>query len=177
MLSSTLRRSFAVRATVLAGAVLAFALLGASAALADTGGTNRPFQATLSGSSVADFSTLSTGSLVQDLTGNESHLGRVTVHDTGAFTLTGPKSFTFSGTEVVTAANGDQLFEAFSGSGSTDAEGNLTSQAVLTVTGGTGRFADASGEQTVTVHGPDASLSGTTLTRTITESITGTISY
>ena len=174
MLSSTLRRSFAVRATVLAGAVLAFALLGAPAALADTGGTNRPFQGTLSGSSVAD---LSTGSLVQDLTGNESHLGRVTVHDTGAFTLTGPKSFTFSGTEVVTAANGDQLFEAFSGSGSTDAEGNLTSQAVLTVTGGTGRFADASGEQTVTVHGPDASLSGTTLTRTITESITGTISY
>ena len=174
MLSSTLRRSFAVRATVLAGAVLAFALLGASAALADTGGTNRPFQATLSGSSAAD---LSTGSLVQDLTGNESHLGRVTVHDTGTFTLTGPKSFTFSGTEVVTAANGDQLFEAFSGSGSTDAEGNLTSQAVLTVTGGTGRFADASGEQTVTVHGPDAPLIGTTLTRTITESITGTISY
>lgn len=174
MLGSTLRPSFAVRATVLAGAVLALALLGASPALADSGGTNRQFKGTVSGPRVFD---LSTGSFVADLTGNESHLGRVTQDLTGTVIVTGLNSFTVRGTGIVTAANGSKLFTAFSGSGTIDATGGTAGQSAVTVTGGTGRFAGASGEQTDTFSAPPGSLNGTTLTGPITDSFTGTISY
>ena len=174
MLGPTIRRSFAIGATLLAGAVLALALLGGSAALADTGGTNRPFKGTVSGPRLFD---LSTGSFVADLTGTESHLGRVTYDITGTVIVTGLNSFTVSGTGGVTAANGDQLFTAFSGSGTIDAAGGTAGQSAITVTGGTGRFAGASGEQTDRFSAPPGSLNGTTLTGPITDSFTGTISY
>lgn len=174
MVSSTLRRGFAVKVVAVPCVVLAFAALGASGAVAQTGGTNRPIKGTVSGPSVLD---LSTGSFVQDLKGTESHLGRVTAHQTGTLTPTGPNAFSVSGTGVLTAANGDELFTAFSGSGTADAAGNVQGHTAITITGGTGRFAGASGAETGTFSTPPGSLSGTTLTSTLTNSIKGTISY
>jgi hypothetical protein len=104
------------------------------------------------------------------LKGNESHLGRVTFDDTGTITPTGPTSFDLSGSAVTTAANGDKLFESFTGSGTVDAMGNTHGQTTWTITGGTGRFAGASG----TASGP---FTGSTATSTVSGSFKGTISY
>lgn len=174
MVSSTLRRGFAAKAVAVACVALAFAALGASGAVAHKGGTNRPIKGTVSGTNVFD---LSTGSSVQDLKGTESHLGRVTAHQTGTLTFTGPNSFNVSGTGVLTAANGDELFTAFSGSGTTDSALNVQGHTAITITGGTGRFTGASGAEAGTFSAPPGVFSGPTLTSTLTISIKGAISY
>jgi hypothetical protein len=58
---------------------------------------------------------------------------------------------TFTGTRVFVAANGDQLFADVAGAftSATTAEGTLT------ITGGTGRFLNASGEADFEVVSPD----------------------
>lgn len=175
------RRGFAAKAVILASVVLACAVFGASGAVAHKGGasekagqrgtlahkegSNRPWKGKLSGSSV-----LTGLSFVQHLKGNESHLGRVTVDDTGTVTPTGATSFNISGSGVTTAANGDKLFLSFTGSGTIDATGNTQGQTTWTITGGTGRFADASG----TGSGP---FTGSIVTSTLSGSFKGTISY
>src|SRR4051794_11778384 len=72
--------------------------------------------------------------------GEATHLGRYT--RTEDLFLHGDGSF--HGTVVFTAANGDQLFVEFTGgfTSPTMAAGTYT------ITGGTGRFSDASGEAT-----------------------------
>lgn len=167
MLGSALRWRVGLNALVLPCVVVALAILGASSAGAHKGGTNRPWKGHVSGSSVVN---LSTGALTQDLKGQESHLGRVTVHNTGMVMATGPTTFTVTGTGVATAANGAELFTSFTASGTVDAAGNTLGHTVITVTGGTGRFAHASGTAT-------GSFAGSTVKSTITNSFTGTISY
>jgi hypothetical protein len=174
MVSSTLRRGFAIKALALAGVVLVFAALGASAAVAKKGGTNRPIKTTASGTSVLN---LRAGAFVQDLKGHESHLGRITIHNTGTITVTSPTSFTLSGSGVTVAANGAKLFETFSGSGTNDAAGNLQGQVVVTFTGGTRRFTGASGVETGTFSAPPGTNNGTTLTSILSDSLKGTINY
>jgi hypothetical protein len=159
---------------VVAGVVFAFAALGASVAVAGAGGTSRPIKGSTSGTSVLD---LSTGAFVQNLTGNESHLGKVTVHNIGAIVLTGPNSFTVTGTGVTTAANGDELFGTFSGSATIDAAGNVSGTTTITLSGGTGRFTSASGVETGSFSTPPGSITGNTLTSTISNALAGTISY
>ena len=78
-------------------------------------------------------------------TGQASHLGR--------FTLEIPHVVNFAtrsatGTMTLTAANGDTLTASFTGQ-SQIAEPLVTIVETATVTGGTGRFADASGSFTV----------------------------
>ncbi len=165
MLGSALRRG--LKAVILPCLVAALALLGASAAIAKKHGTNRPWKGHLCGSSVLNSST---GAFVQDLRGQETHLGRVTVQQTGTTIPTGPTTFTLSGTGVGTAANGAQLFVSFTGSGTIDAAGHTQGSTAITITGGTGRFTHASGSAT-------GSFTGSAVNSTICTSWKGTISY
>ena len=88
------------------------------------------------------------------------HLGRATAtaEETATFTATGP---IISNTTTYTAANGDQLFVAFSGSGTLPDQNLVVSvSGTETVTGGTGRFAGATGSLSRTGLVSTASLSG-----------------
>jgi hypothetical protein len=175
MFSSMLRRGFSRAAVVLAGLVLVAAALGPSAAVAKTGGTDRPLKDRESGTTVLD---LVTGAFVSDTTGIASHLGRASSHFDGVVTATGPDSFTVSGSSVTVAANGDQLFGTFSGTGTTDAAGNSQGQVTTTFTGGTGRFANTSGSATGPFSQVLTSTDGTTTATYATSySLRGTISY
>jgi hypothetical protein len=172
--SSTLKRGFSPIVLVLAGLVLALAALGPSAAVAKQGGTDRPISETASGTNVIDVAT---GAFVVDVAGTESHLGTVTAHYTGVATPTGPTTISISGTGVEVAANGDRLYLALSGSATLDAAFNAQGTLVNTFTGGTGRFAHASGSEAGTLSMATRSFDGATLTSAIRLSLTGTVGY
>jgi hypothetical protein len=72
------------------------------------------------------------------------HLGRAigSAEETSTFTATGP---VITNSTTYTAANGDQVFVTFSGTGTLPVNGVVTFSGTETVTGGTGRFAGASG--------------------------------
>ena len=77
-----------------------------------------------------------------EATGNATHLGNFTLavpHQVNPGTRTGTGSYEFD------AANGDTMFATFSGSGTLIAPGVLHLVEIATITGGTGRFANASG--------------------------------
>lgn len=78
-------------------------------------------------------------------TGIASHMGNSTFEATSYVTVAFPPPFAVSGTRTITAANGDKLYTSFTGT-STPVIGGING-AVLheTITGGTGRFANASG--------------------------------
>jgi hypothetical protein len=72
------------------------------------------------------------------------HLGRTTASAEQIVIFTGPTTTTASNTTTYTAANGDQLFAHWTGT-STSSGPEITFSGPETYTGGTGRFADASG--------------------------------
>jgi hypothetical protein len=79
-----------------------------------------------------------------------SHLGTLTAHSLLQFTITGGNTDSFTGTETDAARNGDKLFSTFTGSG-TFTPTTAESTEVNTITGGTGRFAEARGTFTYTI--------------------------
>jgi hypothetical protein len=97
------------------------------------------------------------------------HLGRTTARAEQIVIFTSPTTATASNTTTYTAANGDQLFSAWTGT-STSVGPNITFSGPATFAGGTGRFADASGS---------AWISGTASFVTNTGQFTqaGTLSY
>ena len=92
-------------------------------------------------------------------------------------TPTGPSTFTIAGSLTLTAANGDQQFGDFSGSGMNDGSGGSTGTTATTITGGTGRFTGASGSVSGPFTQTPISMSATTATFATTFSLRGTISY
>ena len=78
--------------------------------------------------------------------GNATHLGRFTVEIPH---VVNPTNRTSTGTYEFTAANGDTLTAAFAGQSTLTAPGVLSVVDTATITGGTGRFADATGIFTV----------------------------
>ena len=79
-------------------------------------------------------------------TGNATHLGRFTVEIPHVVNTTNRTS---TGTYEFTAANGDTLTAGFTGQATLTAPGVLSIVETATITGGTGRFADATGSFTV----------------------------
>lgn len=104
------------------------------------GGSELPFKGTYEG--VEKVVTATEHQLI-DATGNATHLGRFTV--TAAWTV-GPAGG--SGTSTWTAANGDELYTSFTRHG-VPAPPTITFTEIHTITGGSGRFAGASGTFTV----------------------------
>jgi hypothetical protein len=100
-----------------------------------------------------------------------AHLGRTTAVAEQIVIATGPTTQVASNTTVYTAANGDQLFATWSGSSTFDPTTfNVVFSGPETYTGGTGRFAQASGS---------AFISGTASLSANTGEFTseGTLSY
>ena len=117
---------------------------------------------------------LATGTGISDGSGHITHLGAFTFHnDFTGFTITGD-TFSWTQTATIVAANGDEIFATAVGTG-TLSTGEAT--LVSTFTGGTGRFADASGTLTTRISSVIVSQVGTTITSEDTETHTGTISY
>ncbi len=138
-----------LRVLLLAGQDLAFALLGSGRTRPPIGGSERPCTGSFSGSSAHD---LATGEFHSIWTGEASHFGISNLEQQAQLTRAGPATFAFSGTWTLTAANGDQLCGTAAGtldlSDATHGKGLID----CTATGGTGRFAEASGTFTITIH-------------------------
>ena len=157
--------------------VLAVVVLLGAVAVAPAGATAaapvRPFQATFQ-LQVVGITPINDFSWYEKQTGlgNATHLGLSTItHDpllvdisaigtTGCLTLSGP------GTMV--AFNGDQLNFTMAGSPCPTADGHIPGTFEYTVTGGTGRFAGATGSGT---------MDGDFFNGVITEIYTGTLAY
>ena len=152
-------------------ALLAVAALSPAAALGKAGGTDRPVRGTSTSTTTVN---LATGTGISDGSGQVSHLGAFTFHnDFTGFTVTGD-TFSWTQTATIVAANGDEIFATAVGTG-TLSTGEAT--LVSTFTGGTGRFADASGTLTTSISSVIISQVGTTITSEDTEIHTGQISY
>lgn len=135
-------------ATVLLAALTAFAVTSAAA---DTGGTDRPFAGTLAGSAIAvpDLSCpFPPGVRTHpEASGVASHLGLVSMTSSHCPLLDGRS---VDGHMTLVAANGDELYMTYEGV--SDPVGIPAPGTVITFTsdnvivGGTGRFANATGE-------------------------------
>jgi hypothetical protein len=159
--------------------LLALAILAPGAAVAKPGGTDRPWKGKGSGTTTFSIATTPFPGSTEG-TARVSHLGKTSYSSNFAVTLTGPNTFTITGTQTLVAANGDMLFLSFTGTGTFTPFGTgQTSEAMLTytVTGGTGRFDDASGTLTGTVSTNVVSVDGSTATGTHTFTAKGKISY
>ena len=160
------------RMIFLSSLVLAVAALSPAAALGAANGTDRPVSGKSTSTTTVDPVA---GTGVSDGSGQISHLGAFTFHnDFTSFTLTGPDTFSFTLTASIVAANGDVIFTTATGTGTLTATGSEATL-VSTITGGTGRFVDASG--TITSSIISVNVPGMPGTSNDTEIHTGQMSY
>ena len=150
---------------------LVLAALAPTSALAKAGGTDRPISAGGPGSTTAN---LATETFVFEFSGTGSHLGKFTATADGTIVPTGPGTFALSGNAILVAANGDQL----TATATATVTVNGPVSGVASITGGTGRFEDASG--TLILEDPQeklVSFDGVTAVFTGEPTLTGRISY
>ena len=154
--------------------LVAFAAVSPAAALAKAKGTSRPMNGTGSSTTIVDLAT-GTGDVAGG--GRVSHLGKFKfTNDITSFTLTGADTFRLTLTAIIVAANGDRICTAATGKGKltpTRSETTLVSK----ITGGTGRFARASGTLTSKISSEIVSTAGTITTSRDSEIHRGRISY
>jgi hypothetical protein len=153
---------------------LALATVSPGSGLAAAGGANRPLKGSMSGT----FSlNPATGAVTGDARGKNSHLGESALHFEGTVAPTAEEG-TYAGSAAVTlvAANGDRLTGTAEVTSTATATGRTTS-VVMEVTGGTGRFAHASGTLRVICLSEDYSRAGQLLVSEIECTATGQISY
>jgi hypothetical protein len=170
------RRTLAAAPTVVLS-LIALIALSADPALAATGGTDRPYRASGTATSSLDVSTFKFR--IQG-TANVAHLGRSTSLSTGSLTGGTLGCTSSSYTSTLTAANGDTVTsESESTSCPVEGTNEFTIVSSDTITGGTGRFAGATGSATTTgIATPDPSKSSAgTLVFDDTFTSSGTISY
>ena len=162
------------RLILLSSLVLAVAALSQGTALGAANGTDRP----LTGKSTSTTTVNpAAGTGVSDGSGQVSHIGAFTFHnDFVGFTVTG-NTFNWTQTATIVAANGDEIFATAVGTGTLLPNNTSEATLVSTFTGGTGRFADASGTLTTNISSVTDSIVGTTITSHDTEIHTGQISY
>jgi hypothetical protein len=164
------------RLIFLASLVLAVAAMSPSAALAAAHGTNRPLTGTATGSTTLTFIAPGVADATSGFTGHLSHLGAETGQDELTIIATSASTFAYTGTRTFVAANGDEVFSAITGSG-TFTPTTAQSTEKDTITGGTGRFAGASGTYTDTVSFIVVSASATSETLRFAVVTQGQISY
>ena len=136
-----------------------------SGAAAKSAGHDVPFKGRLDGAYILSFPSPSTLLVTGSGTGNATHFGQFTFeYDEVVDLATGSGT----GTYEFTAANGDTLSASWTGFGLPTPDPNVllvVENAIIT--GGTGRFADASGSFTVerlfnfTTNAGDGSFEGT----------------
>jgi hypothetical protein len=147
-----------IRHRLLVGLVAALAVSLASVAVS-AAAAERPFKGTVN---AVETGTIvgPTRFLVRDGGGTATHLGKYTEHITMQINLPTRHSM---GAATFTAANGDTLTATVDGQATPASPGVLSIVEVYTVTGGTGRFADATGTFTMesTVNQATGLSSGT----------------
>ena len=141
--------------------------LGGAAGTQANGGSALPFKGQLQSTErVVSMPDDNTAVRHLDGTGNATHLGQFTLSaDFTVIMSTGNAT----GTATWTAANGDQLRAIVAGHGDIVEFPTVTITETHTITGGTGRFANASGIMTI-------ERSANILTGASTGSLSGTIS-
>ena len=174
MFRPTLKRGSSRKVIALAGLVLVLAVLSPASALANAGGTDRPIKGAGTGTISLDPAT---GAFTGVVPGVGSHLGDITVHIEGVGARAADGTFAGSGTATLVAANGDQVTGTITLTQTALPDGHTTTTVVLTITGGTGRFADASGTLTVTCQSGPPSHVGAMLLIKADCKFTGRISY
>jgi|tagenome__1003787_1003787.scaffolds.fasta_scaffold20788135_2 hypothetical protein len=174
MVTSTRTWGASRKAGALIGLVLAIAVLNPASAPADAGGTDRPIKG-------AGMGTISihpaTGTFTGDVPGVSSHLGAITVHIEGVGAPVADGTFAGTGTATIVAANGEEVTGTITVTQAALADGHTTTTVVVRITGGTGRFADASGTLTVVCESGPPSLVGATLVINDVCAFRGLISY
>jgi hypothetical protein len=159
---------------MLAGLALALVALSPASAPAKAGGTDRPYKGTFSGTVSVNLQTLE---ITSDATGVAAHLGKYATSLEGAIAIT-PEGTTGSGTQTIVAANGDQGTGTFTlSTPGLPTDPGHTTTLVTTVTGGTGRFSDASGTLTSLSHVSPLSVDGVMLLNSFEGTTRGRISY
>jgi hypothetical protein len=162
---------------LLIGLVLALAALAPASAPAKAGGTDRPVKGTVAGDVTVPVPSLQ---LTTDVSGVMTHLGNYTGHFEGSAEIVGGRTLG-EGTFTVVAANGDDLTGTFTLNGALPSGASHSLTVVITVAGGSGRFADASGTITAPlVATPSCFLEPAcpgALVETLEGQLTGLISY
>jgi hypothetical protein len=133
-----------IRHPLLVGLVVAFAIslaIGAASAVA----AETPFKGTVSAVETGTV-VFPTRFLDREGTGTATYLGRYTVHVTMVINL---PTLSSTGAATFTAANGDTLLATVAGQATRTGPTTLSIVEVYTITGGTGRFADATGSFTL----------------------------
>jgi hypothetical protein len=161
------------RLLVLSSLVLGVAALSPAATLGAANGTDRPLRGAVSATTTVNVAT---GAVTENASGELSHLGAVTIHVDGRSSRTG-NSIAGSGTSTLTAANGDQLFATFTSTGTFTSRTTIELTFVVTIIGGTGRFADASGMFTISASSVVVSIVGPNVTTQDSGTFEGQISY
>ncbi len=157
---------------ILVGVLLAVTALSQPTAPAEHG-TARPFTGMGTGTTTLN---LATGAVTAEFTVHGSPLGAGTGSEDLTVTPTGPGTFTYTGTRTFLAANGDKVFSAITGRG-TFTRTTAHSTETDTITGGTGRFAGASGTYRDTVSFVVVSVTGPIQTSRFTAAAQGQIRY
>lgn len=162
---------------LLSSLVLGVGLISPASALAAAGGTNLPLRGTATGTATGNVAP---GAGTTEVAGQASLLGAFTASGPFQYVATGgPPVIPYDLTGAVTfvAANGDELFGTVTGTGTINTLiGQSDGTNVVTITGGTGRFADASGSLNETYTNP-FTVVGTNVTGSITETFDGRVSF
>ena len=125
---------------VIAVAAVSLTIIAASAVAAET-----PFKGTVNADETVVPSP-PTASLTRDGTGTATYLGRYSEHILMTINL---PTLSSTGTATFTSANGDTLTATVIGQATRTGPTTLSIVEVYTITGGTGRFADATGSFTL----------------------------
>ena len=161
------------KAIMIAGLILALGVLAPVGALGKAGGTDRPFKGTASGNV-----TVRLGAplhLTIDINGVATHFGKYRTHIDADGTIIGGEVVAH-GTFTIVAANGDRQTGTTTITGPLPSGNVHVSTAVLTITGGTGRFADASGTITSVNLVTPTCFAGPSCPGLITETLVGRLS-
>lgn len=160
------------KALVLAGLILVKLPLAATAVLGTP--KRKARRVLLSGSGISTSDSESRTFVVL-ATGDVGRLRRLTLKAQGMFAPT-DSILAFTGAATLVADNGDELTGTLEGTSTPLArEGDATF--LLTITGGSGRFQNASGTMNVIAHGALTSTHGTLLVYYNQFTGSGTLSY
>jgi hypothetical protein len=156
--------------------VVWLAVLSPGAAMAKAGGTDRPVKGTAAGTVRLN---LLTNHYVAEVSGTTTHDGLYRARDEGSGAFLPDFSFAATGEVSTVAANGDEIHgrSVLSTSPFTPGAIEHTTTQVQTITGGTGRFEDATGTVTGHYQVTPIGVEGATVVNHLEGTIEGSVSY
>ena len=152
---------------------LALVVLSPVAANGASNAMQRPVMGIGEGSTTVN---LDTGAGTGESHGVLLGIGFFTASGTSTYVFTGPNTFSSTATGTLVTGNGSELFVTSAQTGTLNGTASATSTTTDTITGGTGRFAGATGQLTIYGRSLSVSIVGSTETITTVGFWVGTIS-